>query len=617
MLIPHKMKQFRLIIHEKHLNDFLWEVQKAGIVEFDKFDQDLGFQTEPVPDSEIELFEQIRAELNSLPTNAPGIVKRFTRKPKVVEDVLPRNDDELLAEVHKLSMTHKKVIDELTRKLEALDTKESSIKKQILEVEFSPSEYHGVIKKKHVKKFKELVSHSSEGTALVEFVETPQPPTDYIGKAKLLAQKELVEFVLVIPDEELEQSVLRKLAGLGLIDMQKTKRIDELIETDEARIKQKKKTMIKLLEHLRIERAKALTKAGRLLNVYLDRKRVIASSRKTKHTYLMQGWVPEPHIKEFESIIDKSCEGQAFIEVYPAKPEKAPVLLNNPRILKPFERLTEMFGLPKYNELDPTLFLAISFVLFFGLMFADAGDGLILLLLAGLAYKNSVDPSTKDLAFVIMSGAGSAILFGALTGEFFGHQIGGLVHIFETPMAFMEVTIIIGIVQIVFGLVIGLVEQLRDKEFIEGLGDQFASLLILLGVAVFFIGYEQWGIWLIIASIIASVLVRGIRGPIELTKNFSNIVSYVRILALNMAHVGIGRTFTLIVDILLQIPVFGLLLAGATFVGTHIFIIFLGLFAAFAHSLRLHFVEFFSKFYRSGGRAFKPFKLDEAMEVIW
>jgi V/A-type H+-transporting ATPase subunit I len=340
--------------------------------------------------------------------------------------------------------------------------------------------------------------------------------------------------------------------------------------------------------------------------------------RKGSSTYL-EGWVKEKDLEKLISTLKKGYNYELSVED-PEKWDDPPVAFENPPIIRSFETIMLMFGAPGYRQIDPTPFLSLTYAIFFGLMFADVFDGILLLTFSLLLYRGlgSRSHNGKMLSEILVTISISSIVFGFLTGEFMGDAIKIPViwfNGFEDPMYFLQIAILLGVIQLTLGLAIGFVNELIMKRLKNAFGEKLAWLMILHGSIVILLYYLQYlngDFYLYSGSIFAAsglilLTIVNPRNLMEVTRLVSNVVSYARIVAINISHAGISRAFTLLASpLLFSGGVFGLLAGGIILLITHFFIVFIESFIAFAHSLRLHFVEFFSKFFEPTGNVFKP-----------
>ncbi len=354
----------------------------------------------------------------------------------------------------------------------------------------------------------------------------------------------------------------------------------------------------------------------------------IESSRmlgEIENVVVMEGWVPASSGEKVQELIKEAAEGYSTVLLSPPDEptSKIPTKLKNPRIVQPFEILTEMYGTPSYDEIDPTPFLAFFFVLFMGLMSADIATGITTFLGGWLIYRGSGSRSEtmRRLALIVMYSGLSISLFGFLSGEF----MGGLIELpviwistVDEPIVFMVFSLAIGVIHILLGLLLGICNNLKKGKRWNILTDQVPWIALMTGVAVLFFSGEFTpqtmegitGYGIVSIALIALVLGQGLSALLDVTRIISNVVSYVRILALNMASAWMSRTFLLLTSIVVDTPVVGSGLAIAMLVGSHLFLVALSSIATFIHSLRLHYVEFFGRFFEGGGVNYQPISVD-------
>lgn len=340
---------------------------------------------------------------------------------------------------------------------------------------------------------------------------------------------------------------------------------------------------------------------------------------------IMEGWVPAPTGEYVQKLIEEAAEGYATVLLSPPDEptSKIPTKLKNPWIIQPFEILTEMYDTPAYDEIDPTPFLAFFFVLFMGLMSADIATGITTFLVGWLVYRGSGSRSRtmRGLALIIMYSGLSIILFGILSGEF----MGGLIQLpviwistVDEPIVFMIFSLAVGVAHILVGLVLGIYNNLRKGRRRNIFTEQVPWIAVIAGVVVLFFSGEftpgttqaNIGYGIISTALIALILGQGASALLDVTRIVSNVVSYVRILALNMATAWMSRTFLLLASIVVDTPVVGSGLGIAILVGSHLFLVALSSITTFIHSLRLHYVEFFGRFFEGGGVNYQPISVD-------
>jgi V/A-type H+-transporting ATPase subunit I len=369
------------------------------------------------------------------------------------------------------------------------------------------------------------------------------------------------------------------------------------------------------------------------INCKIERLNALEKMGKTERLFVLEGWIPKERTEEVEKVVQKASKGYAKTLVEePDEPERnIPSLLRKRKIIDSFKVITEMYGLPSYNEIDPTPVIAFFFPFFVGIMMGDISLGAILLLGGFLINRGAGSRSEKmaALAKILLLSGVISIFFGVLTGQF----MGGAIEMFsqgqivlpvfwmspaDEPIDFMLTVLVIGVVHLLVGLLLGVINNLANRQIRTMVGDQISMLLMFLGGAIIvvtgnyqFDGYGIWGYSAVIGGLAALLISKGPIGLLEITKIISNIISYVRILALNMASTWMGRTFVLLAGMLINIEYFGLPISIILLLFSQFFLVFISSFSTFAHSMRLHYVEFFGRFFTGGGVIFSPLKCEK------
>lgn len=345
----------------------------------------------------------------------------------------------------------------------------------------------------------------------------------------------------------------------------------------------------------------------------------VSQAVETDHAFVVEGWVPSATVGRLRAQIANAVGRSVVVEELSREEwegEDAPVVLSNPRLFRPFETITRTFPLPRYGSIDPTPFVAVFFPMFFGLMLGDVGYGAVLAALALLLRRRS-KPETVLRAVSEIAGACAAfsIIFGVLYGELLGdlgrRWLGMRPLAFdrgEAIVPFLGLAVALGVVHIALGLLLGMVGAFHRHPR-QAVGRGVALMMVALIVAALLAAVEILPPGFLTPTVIALlvafpilVIAEGIVAPIEFLATVGNILSYARIMALGTASVMlavvanrmVGAMGSAIVGVL-----FGLLFHLVNFA--------LGMFSPTIHALRLHYVEFFGKFYSPGGAQYRPF----------
>jgi len=346
----------------------------------------------------------------------------------------------------------------------------------------------------------------------------------------------------------------------------------------------------------------------------------------TDYAFVIMGWVPKKRLKKTKNALKESFEGRVIVnelEVSPEELNNAPTFYDNPRIVKPFEFLQSLLGQPTYSEIDPTPLLALFFPFFFGLMVGDIGYGIVILIFALVVRKlYGAHNAIKQLMNILIISSIPTIFFGFLFGEFFGNLgvmmgwinpavINGMaLDRIEIMVPLLIFTIAIGVFHVFFGLTLGIINAVtrRNKKHIcekSGMLLGLTSIIvIILAVAnkvpgVFFIP----GIMLLVIGLPLIMYGGGAVGALEIMSGITNILSYTRLMALGMASVILAFVANKLGSSM-EVALVGFLIAAIL----HTLNVVLCMFSPSIHALRLHIVEFYSKFYTGGGRIYEPFE---------
>lgn len=376
---------------------------------------------------------------------------------------------------------------------------------------------------------------------------------------------------------------------------------------------------------------------------------------RTESAVLLTGWIPGTDSLELENRLREITGGRCVVEIAVPQDsfdEEIPVLLRHPRWLRPFEMLVTAYGLPHYCELEPTLFVAASYLLMFGVMFGDVGHGAILALGGLAALVTGRRAQTRDVGVLLLFGGGSSMMFGAAFGSYFGitaFKRFALWHdpLEGDPMSLMIGAIGIGIVLISLGLVLNIINRFRRGDFIGGLLGKFGVAGVVfywgtLALVTKFAAVQARGLVIPVIVIFLALPILGwtLKEPLEfffrrragksiepgdsmagafseslvgafegVLGYFANTISFVRLAAYAMSHAALLMAAFMVADAVKHFPVAGSFLGVlAIILGNAVAIALEGIIAS-VQALRLEYYEFFGKFFSGGGQPFKPFRL--------
>jgi V/A-type H+-transporting ATPase subunit I len=344
----------------------------------------------------------------------------------------------------------------------------------------------------------------------------------------------------------------------------------------------------------------------------------IARCGVTAHAFAVEGWLPVSEMLRLQAVIAAKFGGTVIVEAIAREDwtaSDAPVVLSNPALFRPFEAIVRVMPLPAYGTIDPTPFVAVFFPAIFGIMLGDVGYGLMLLALAlVLRHKARKGTALRSVGAMAIPSAIFTIIFGFLYGEFFGdlgRRLFGMRPILfdraEGVIAALALAVGLGIVHVVLGLVLGAL-SLRRREPKHAVGRGVTAIMVLLIVAALLAAFEVLPKALFVPAVIALlaafpvlILTEGLIAPLELLSSLGNALSYARIMALGTASVMLAAVANRMVGALGSVAI-GLVFALLF----HLVNFAIGLFGPTIHALRLHYVEFFGKFYSPGGLPYRP-----------
>jgi len=359
---------------------------------------------------------------------------------------------------------------------------------------------------------------------------------------------------------------------------------------------------------------------------YIDRRlsqlEALRNIGTTERAFAVVGWTPRRELDELALALQDDVGPEVvLVEMDAAEDESPPTLLSNPRAVRPFELFLRMLALPRYGTFDPTVLMAIFMPFFFGLMLGDVAYGLILFGLALWARGRwgSRSDVAADLARVLAIGAVWAVIWGVVFGEVFGDLGRRLVDLQplwidreEAIKPLLLFAVAIGAAHVVLGLVLGLWVSGRsgDRRKFGERAALLAALCALFAVAGVVADQLPAGLMTPLVAVVAIALVVLIglqwplglvMGPLGLVGAITNVLSYLRIAAIGLASVFLARVAN---ELGTTVPLALGLVIAALF---HAMNLALGAFSPTIQALRLHYVEFFDKFYEPGGEPFEPF----------
>ncbi|MBE0519291.1 MAG: V-type ATP synthase subunit I [Thermoplasmata archaeon] len=383
----------------------------------------------------------------------------------------------------------------------------------------------------------------------------------------------------------------------------------------------------------------------------------------TMNSFVIDGWIPSSKVKMLQDSLNQQCCGLAFVETLPSeKGDEPPVKLKNAKPVKPFEFFLDLVSTPKYDEVDPTLILFITFPIFFGFMIGDLGFGLGLMALgAFMRFKLKDSPDLKMLGTIIIVSGLMASLFGLFVfAEAFGvpfhppeanpdeHSWESVANIPIHPLLdkmhdikeMLALSLLAGWVHLTAGFILGFVNQYHHNKkhalakiaWLFLLFGLFIEMMTIAGSATVTsefingtilspvpdmtttltgISVSIPAVVLILIGVIGLPLTEGPLAMTEIIGLFTNLVSYTRLAALAVGKGAMALAFnTMLFPLIFESHNIAFIVLGALalFVTQMFFVFFLGALSAGIQAIRLNYVEFFLKFFEGGGTEFSPLR---------
>lgn len=450
------------------------------------------------------------------------------------------------------------------------------------------------------------------------------------NKNKNIDSKE--NYLLVYP-KQVKEDIKRAVNTMGFIDKKTPESYN--LETVDKKLEETNKEIKELeekIEAIKNQNEDLIEDIPHTIDYYEKSSEIKDKMAKGDKYFYLSGWVPESKVDDFKELEEKYDKTKVNINnrSYSSKP---PTKLKNNTLFRPFEFLVNMYGAPNYNEIDPTPFFAITYLLLYGMMFGDLGQGLVFVLLSFY-----VDKINKTFGGLVRRIGISSSIFGLMYGSFFGIETlipTLLIKPFDNIMTVLIASVAFGVVLMVISYIIGIFNKVKKQDNIEegifgkeglaGLMMMISFILIILNI----VGKSPIPMLVAIIILVLSIvmiifkqpLARRIEGEYPLYDSskgdyyvessfsiveallsvFSNLVSFTRVGAFAINHVGLYMAFEVMAK-----------LAGGGIIGIIILILgnvlIIGLegMIVFIQGLRLEFYEMFSKYYEGNGRKFRP-----------
>ena len=352
----------------------------------------------------------------------------------------------------------------------------------------------------------------------------------------------------------------------------------------------------------------------------------------TDKAFLLEGWLPADRCGALEKALAPFTCAVETREPTEDEYPQVPVQLRNNKLTRPLHMVTEMYSLPAYDGVDPNPLMAPFFILFYGIMMADMGYGILMILASIIITKKSHPKGTSGHMFGLMFSCGiSTFIMGALTGGFFGDFLPQLVGIINPDTTFKALpslftplddtisillgAMVLGFIQIVTGMAVSFVEKLKKGEIMDAVWEELTWWIVFAGIACMALGVTNIVLYVGLGMVVVGSgwsakgfgKVTAIFGSVynNVTGYFGDILSYSRLMTLMLAGSVIASVFNTLGAIPGNVVFF--LIVSALGNGLNFA---LNLLSCYVHDLRLQCLEYFGKFYKDGGKPFEPLAIN-------
>ena len=626
-----KVKKFNLITFKNELNALLKELQKFEEVDFRVYDYNLD-------EYKSENKEYIEDDLYKL----ESIIKKIRKysKPKSTFKSLKEGKKEFTyseLENYVKSLNVLELVDEINRLLSEKELNNKKIENLNNEInEYSNWEKLDVIAD---DLYKLKTVDINLGTMSIKNFDKFIIEIDENSEVEIISKnKKEVNFILFSSKNSNALEILR-LYNFNKFTSRLDKKVINIIEDKKNEIEKVKNEMLSLDEKIssyadKIEDLEISCEYYRNLILHEETKEMFKNTDKLSR---VSGYIPQSREDEFVKRIEKICSDNYYLsyEEFDENDRDVPVKLKNNKVVEPYEMLIGTYSLPRYNEIDPTIMVAPFFWLFFGMMMADIGYGLVM---AGISVFALIffklDKSTKNMIKFLMMLGISTIFWGLLYGSFFGYDFDTPLHIYSPTQNYQPIMILaitLGVIHVFIALLLKAYLLIRNKQYLDMIFDVLFWIVTLIakgyyiyakatGITDSSVNISKYTMYIFMLLIIATGgrEAKSLGGKIGLgtyalygiSGYMGDFISYVRLMALGLSGGYIAYSVNTIASMIGNRGIMIIFMLLVLVIG-HGFNLFLSVLGAYVHTSRLIYVEFFAKFYEGGGKAFNNFKIKE------
>ncbi len=628
MFRPAKIYHSTIVLREDKVSGLIDNLYELGVCELKETDVDLESKysyeyAKNIDEMHIRLKYLIDSlkEYKEIPQPENLVKALFKPKPPLKHKVTVVSNDELIEEVgFHLDLIEPKILEKLD-KLKVLKEEIQKHEFTISNLSLMPEiETRLFQSSEHIKVFLGIISASSF-PKIKEKLEK-----DFLFAVNKIKKNKSLLIAVFVPTEK-GSYIDRFLHETGFetisidyenknpfnITLGLKKKIDKL--------KSEVRKMDKELEKIQGVYQDKLDILDEELTISKDRIDALKLFKTTKAFSVVEAWIPAKSLDRFNEVMKQTKDYYLEVE----ERDDAPTIFSNSKIVRPFEMITELYSAPKYKGFDPTPLVAISFPLFFGFMLTDAAYGILLLILAlGMYYgAGKYNEKMKKFGSIFIIFSISTIIMGMIFGSYFGNffqelgfKVPMLIDSMKQVMLALSIALGLGMLHLMVGLIAGFYDNIHNKNPKQALAKQGVWIVFIIGILLILFGLSTYGLVAIGLAVFMQLFFSFLEGGVVTSLlsifGFSGFVgdlfSYARLMALGIGTSGISLAVNFMTFLAASmIPVIGIPVAIVVFIIGHSFNMAMNGLGAFIHSTRLHFLEFFTKFYDGGGRVYKPF----------
>ncbi len=654
------MKKASIIVHQTYIEDVIKNLHENGTMEIIDISKDEPKTLEDAekatthPDSETCVTYELRLSrligiLNKIKKKKSGIKAFLNPELPEIKTVDDHSLDDLYSYAEGILDEIEKNILEREEKLQELDEMIEVIEEDFEQLNYLKDFELNVSDLGESEYITVKAGKTSDLDILKKEIESLEKTVFY---SKQISSGKKVEWAVLIAAHISEKDKLEKICREKIIEFDlenlkgKPKELLKSLDSEKKEIRKEKKKIVSELRVFAKEQLDELLALREEINLERVRKEVSKNFVKTNSTFIIKGWVLEKDENTLQESLKTVSKDHVLcnFETPSSNPDNPPTYIKTPRWAEGFKGLVEMFSIPKYGEINPTIIMGIFFIIFFGLMLGDAGYGLIILILSLYGYLKIGKHSDmiRNWSFMGLWMGLITTIVGFLTNSFFGDLIPRFFYEYETvipplyslnlfginlpanpikdPISILVIALLFGLAHLNVGVILGIIQAFRRKKYKEALTAKLCWVPLQLGggmlIAYSILDFQLSDPLIYIAAILVLIgiiqlfIAEGPIGFFGITGYIGDWLSYARLLALGLATAGMALAFNVVAQLLGEmIPVIGIAITIILLAFAHLINLGLQALGAGIHSLRLQYVEFFNRFYEGGGHEFAPFKI--------